>query len=74
MTRGEAATTSFSVYMESGWSDPGVETCLAPAGEVDVVTQVHLANPSICQGIIPFADPRLGSKVELLLQRYAKTI
>ncbi len=60
------------MYMECGWQTPGVEKCMEPAGEVDMVEAVHRENPGICQAMVAFADLTLGKDVEPLLERYGK--
>lgn len=59
-----------TLYMECGWQTPGVEKCMEPAGEVDMVKAVHEANPSVCQSMVAFADLNLGKEVEPLLKLY----
>jgi predicted TIM-barrel fold metal-dependent hydrolase len=61
-----------TMYMECGWQTPGVEKCMEPAGEVDMVEAVHRENPGICQAMVAFADLTLGKDVEPLLERYGK--
>lgn len=59
-----------SMFMECGWQTPGVEKCMEPAGEVDMVEAVHRAHPGICQAMVAHANLSLGKAVEPLLKRY----
>jgi len=61
-----------TMYMECGWKTPGVEECMEPVGEAAMVTEVHRQNPTICQGIVAFANLSLGASVEPALMEYKK--
>jgi len=61
-----------TVYMECGWKTPGVERCMEPVGEADMVVQVNKEFPSLCNAMVCHAELSLGKEVEPALQHYQK--
>eukprot|EP00928_Gymnodinium_smaydae_P032506 TRINITY_DN23525_c0_g1_i1.p1 TRINITY_DN23525_c0_g1~~TRINITY_DN23525_c0_g1_i1.p1 ORF type:complete len:429 (+),score=55.19 TRINITY_DN23525_c0_g1_i1:136-1422(+) len=62
-----------TVYVECGWSTPGVEECMRPVAETDMASVVHrqFAGLNLCCGIVAHADLRLGKAVEPALKYYS---
>jgi len=59
-----------TVYVQCGWKTPGVDQCMWPVKEADMVTEVHSRFPNLCNGIVAHVDLRLGAAVEPALQYY----
>lgn len=54
-----------TVYLECGWKTPGVDQCMWPVKEVDMVTEVHSRFPKICNGIVAHLIYDLGLLLNL---------